>query len=102
MQTALTRAELEGFEDRAPHTLSGGQRSRVSLMRALLAKPQAMLLDEPFNKLDQELRTTIRDYTFTNLQIRKVPTLMVTHDQSDAPTGARVFEITKAGEIKNV
>jgi putative thiamine transport system ATP-binding protein len=102
MRTALARAELEGFEDRAPHTLSGGQRSRVSLMRSLLAKPQAMLLDEPFNKLDQELRATIRDYTFTNLQIRKVPTLMVTHDRSDALTGARIFEIVKAGEIKNV
>ena len=102
MKTALARAELEGFEHRAPHTLSGGQRSRVSLMRALLAKPQAMLLDEPFNKLDQELRATVRDYTFANLQVRKVPTLMVTHDPSDAPTGARIFEITKTGEIKNV
>jgi putative thiamine transport system ATP-binding protein len=102
MQTALARAELEGFEHRAPHTLSGGQRSRVSLMRSLLAKPQAILLDEPFNKLDQDLRATIRDYTFANLQIRKVPTLMVTHDRSDAPTGARIIEITKTGEIKNV
>ncbi len=102
MRTALAHAELEGFEDRAPHTLSGGQRSRVSLMRALLAKPQAMLLDEPFNKLDQELRAIIRDYAFTNLKVRKVPTLMVTHDRSDAPAGARIFEITKTGEIKNV
>ena len=102
MQTALVRAELEGFADRAPHTLSGGQRSRVSLMRSLLAKPQAMLLDEPFNKLDRELRGTIRDYTFTHLKARNVSTLLVTHDISDAPDGGRIFEITKSGEIKHV
>jgi putative thiamine transport system ATP-binding protein len=102
MQTALTRAELEGFADRAPHTLSGGQRSRVSLMRSLLAKPQAMLLDEPFNKLDRELRGTIRDYTFAHLKTRNVPTLLVTHDINDAPDGGHIFEITKTGEIKHV
>jgi putative thiamine transport system ATP-binding protein len=102
MQTALARAELEGFADRAPHTLSGGQRSRVSLMRSLLAKPQAMLLDEPFNRLDRELRGTIRDYTFTHLKTRNVPTLLVTHDISDAPVGGRIFEINTLGEIKHV
>jgi putative thiamine transport system ATP-binding protein len=102
MQTALMHAELEGFKDRAPHTLSGGQRSRISLMRSMLAKPQAMLLDEPFNKLDRELRSTIRDYTFTHLKARNVPTLLVTHDISDAPDGGRIFEITKSGEIKHV
>jgi putative thiamine transport system ATP-binding protein len=102
MQTALTRAELEGFANRAPHTLSGGQRSRVSLMRSLLAKPQAMLLDEPFNKLDRELRSTIRDYTFTHLKARNVPTLLVTHDVSDAPVGGRIFEINALGEVKHV
>jgi putative thiamine transport system ATP-binding protein len=102
IQAALTRAELEGFRDRAPHTLSGGQRSRVSLMRSLLAKPQAMLLDEPFNKLDRDLRNIIREYTFTHLKARNVPTLLVTHDISDAPDGGRIFEITKSGEIRHV
>lgn len=102
IQAALTRAELEGFRDRAPNTLSGGQRSRVSLMRSLLAKPQAMLLDEPFNKLDRDLRNTIREYTFTHLKAGNVPTLLVTHDISDAPDGGRIFEITKSGEIRHV
>ncbi len=102
MQAVLTRAELEGFSDRAPHTLSGGQRSRVSLMRSLLAKPEAMLLDEPFNKLDRDLRSTIRDYTFSHLKTCNVPTLLVTHDISDVPVGGRIFEITKSGEVKHV
>ena len=102
MQTALQRAELEGFENRPPHTLSGGQRSRVSLMRSLLAKPQAMLLDEPFNKLDHELRGAIRNYTFSHLKERNVPTLLVTHDLGDVPAGGRIFEINKFGELSHV
>ena len=80
MRTALQRAELEGFENRPPHTLSGGQRSRVALMRALLAKPAAMLLDEPFSKLDRTLRAAVRDYTFAHIRARNVPALLVTHD----------------------
>lgn len=93
MKTALQRLELEGFEDRAPHTLSGGQRARVALMRALLAKPDAMLLDEPFNKLDKNLRATIRDYTFAHLRERNIPTLLVTHDVADVPVGGRVLHV---------
>jgi putative thiamine transport system ATP-binding protein len=93
MKTALQRLELEGFENRAPHTLSGGQRSRVALMRALLAKPDAMLLDEPFNKLDKDLSATIRDYTYTHLQARGIPTLLVTHDAEDVPQGGRVIYV---------
>jgi putative thiamine transport system ATP-binding protein len=102
MFTALHRAELDGFADRAPDTLSGGQKSRVSLMRALLAKPKAMLLDEPFNKLDTALRSTIRDYSFAHLKTRQVPTLLVTHDRADAPPHSRIFEISRTGEIKHV
>ena len=93
MKTGLQRIELDGFEDRAPHTLSGGQRSRVALMRALLAKPDAMLLDEPFSKLDRELRATIRDYTFAHFQERKIPTLLVTHDFEDVPKGGQVIHV---------
>ena len=102
MTTALQRAELEGFENRPPHTLSGGQRSRISLMRTLLAKPQAMLLDEPFNKLDQALRNTVREYTFSHLSTRNIPTLMVTHDLNDAPKNGRILQITTTGEVKHV
>ncbi len=93
MKTALHSLELDGFENRAPHTLSGGQRSRVALMRALLAKPDAMLLDEPFSKLDKTLRASIRDYTFTHLRTRKIPTLLVTHDPEDVPQGGRVIYV---------
>ena len=96
---ALAGAELEGFANRAPHTLSGGQRARVALFRALLAKPDAMLLDEPFSKLDETLRGTMRAYVFSHLQARGIPALIVTHDRADAPPGARVLAIGEGGAV---
>lgn len=102
MRTALHRAELDGFENRGPHSLSGGQRSRVALMRALLAMPKAILLDEPFSKLDIELRQQMRDYTFQHIATRNIPALLVTHDRGDAPKGSRVLKIGSAGEVTNV
>lgn len=102
MRTALQRAELEGFENRPPHTLSGGQRSRVALMRALLAKPAALMLDEPFSKLDRTLRAAVRDYTFAHIRARNVPALLVTHDAEDVPRGGRVFEIKDDGAVHHV
>ena len=102
MLQALQRADLVGFENRDPSSLSGGQRARVSLMRALLAKPNCMLLDEPFNKLDKELRAAMRDYVFHHLKERNIPCLMVTHDIEDAPGGSTVYRIDKTGELTHV
>jgi putative thiamine transport system ATP-binding protein len=92
-EIALERVELTGFGGRAPHTLSGGQRQRVALMRALLAKPSAILLDEPFSKLDASLRAQMREYVFAQIRERNIPALLVTHDRADAPAGGRVFTI---------
>ncbi len=96
---ALSSAQLEGLENRAPHTLSNGQKARVALFRALMAKPQAMLLDEPFSKLDAELRQSIRNYVFAHLRERNIPTLLVTHDREDAPAGGRIFRINNKGDL---
>ncbi|MDP8997256.1 MAG: ATP-binding cassette domain-containing protein [Pseudomonadota bacterium] len=101
MRDALSDIELDGTEHRAPHTLSGGQRQRVALMRSLLAGPDAMLLDEPFSKLDETLRAAMRELTFANLLKRGTPTLIVTHDKADAPKHLRIFKIEN-GEVINV
>ena len=69
---------------RNPATLSGGQRARAALMRALLAEPLALLLDEPFSRLDAGLRAEIRSFVFGHVHARGIPALMVTHDESDA------------------
>lgn len=81
---ALVEAELEGFAGRDPATLSGGQKARVALMRALLAEPRAMLLDEPFSRLDATLRERVRNFVFNTIRRRNIPALLVTHDVQDS------------------
>ncbi len=81
---AVAEVGLEGFEDRDPATLSGGQKVRVALMRMLLSEPCALLLDEPFSRLDAALRAQVRDMVFDRAKARGLPVLMVTHDAEDA------------------
>ena len=84
VETALVEAGLGGFALRDPATLSGGQRARVSLLRMLLSQPHALLLDEPFGRLDSRLRGQFREVVFTRARTNDLPVLMVTHDMADA------------------
>ena len=81
---ALEEIGLGDFADRDPATLSGGQKARVSLMRMLLSAPEALLLDEPFSRLDAALRAQVRDMVFSRAKARHLPVLLVTHDKQDA------------------
>lgn len=83
-RAALADVALPDLGPRDPATLSGGQRARVALMRVLLAEPHALLLDEPFSKLDMALRDQIRTLVFRQARARGLPTLLVTHDSRDA------------------
>jgi putative thiamine transport system ATP-binding protein len=80
---ALIDIEMQDFGDADPATLSGGQRARVALARALLAQPQALLLDEPFSKLDMRLRQRMRALVFSAITKRGIAALLVTHDSAD-------------------
>jgi putative thiamine transport system ATP-binding protein len=84
VDAALAEADLAGFADRDPATLSGGQRTRAALMRALVAAPRALLLDEPFARLDRPLRARMRAFVFDHARRRGLPILLVTHDPEDA------------------
>ncbi len=95
---ALIEADLGGFGDRDPATLSGGQRARVALMRALLAKPKALLLDEPFSKLDAVLRERFKEFVFSHVRARNIPVLMVTHDHADVADANLVVELPSVVE----
>jgi len=80
---ALAEASMDGFEGRDPATLSGGQAARAALMRVLLAEPHALLLDEPFARLDAALRARVRAFVFDHIAARGLPTLLVTHNPED-------------------
>jgi putative thiamine transport system ATP-binding protein len=98
----LASAGLEGFADRDPATLSGGQRARVALLRTLLAGPRALLLDEPFSKLDPALRAEFRHLVFELARARGLPILLVTHDPSDArAAGGRLLELASPKTVDN-
>jgi putative thiamine transport system ATP-binding protein len=88
IEAALREADLAGFARRDPATLSGGERARVALMRTLLAEPRALLLDEPFGKLDRPLRDRFRRFVFEHARAAGLPTLLVTHDEADAAAAA--------------
>lgn len=96
IEQALAEADLAGFAARDPATLSGGQRARVALLRTLLAEPNVLLLDEPFNKLDAQLRSDFRRFVFDHAAERGLPTLLVTHDATDAQAaGGRVIGLAR-------
>jgi putative thiamine transport system ATP-binding protein len=99
IDAALAEAGLADFGDRDPETLSGGQRARVALLRTLLSEPRALLLDEPFGRLDVRLRTRFRQTVFGRARSRRLPTLLVTHDPDDAAAaGGPVVELALGDE----
>ncbi len=86
---ALSDITLENLADSFPDQISGGQRARIALTRMLLAKPKLALLDEPYSKLDKDLREQFRNWVVEQLQKANIPALMVTHDDEDIPQGSR-------------
>ena len=85
-------AYIGGFLD--PDTLSGGQKARVALQRTLLSAPRLLLLDEPFSRLDLDLRAQVRQLVFDQARSAKLPVVLVTHDPADAEAaGGTVIEI---------
>lgn len=94
IREALEQVGMADFETRDPATLSGGQQARVALMRLLLSTPRAVLLDEPFAKLDTALRQDMRTLVFSQLRDAGLPALLVTHDQADAEAaGGPIIEL---------
>ena len=83
----LSIAELEGMNKAHVDTISGGQASRVSLLRTLLSKPQVILLDEPFAKLDEHLKERFRRWVFDTIKSQNIPAIQVTHNIQDAIEG---------------
>ncbi|GAA2250755.1 MULTISPECIES: ABC transporter ATP-binding protein/permease [Kitasatospora] len=95
----LRQLHLDGLEHRLPHELSGGQRRRVALARALARDPRLLLLDEPFTGLDTPVRDELR-WELRRLQQGTAPTtVIITHDPEDAALLADEILIVAHGRL---
>ncbi len=99
---ALTLVKLEGFENRLPETLSGGQSQRVALARALVNEPDVLLLDEPLSALDQRLREEMQ----TELRLLQrqlgITFIYVTHDQQEAFSLSDRIGVMNGGKFEQI
>lgn len=98
----LALVGMEGYQDRYPHQLSGGEQQRVALARALAPCPSALLLDEPFSNLDADMRSRMRLEVLSILQRANTTTILVTHDQEEAFTLADRVGVLKKGRLEQL
>jgi ABC-type Fe3+/spermidine/putrescine transport system ATPase subunit len=91
--------QLEGYEDRKPSQLSGGQSQRVALVRALINEPRVLLLDEPLGALDLKIRKQMQ-IELKNIQEKLgITFIYVTHDQEEALVMSDRIVLMNHGEI---
>jgi iron(III) transport system ATP-binding protein len=93
---------LDGYGQRFPNELSGGEQQRVALARALAPEPDVVLLDEPFSNLDAPQRERMRREVKQIIHAARVTAVLVTHDQSEALAVADTVAVMRAGKIVQV
>ncbi len=96
--------QLDGFNRTYPATLSGGMLQRVAVGRAMINRPQVLLMDEPFGALDAQTRATLQDHLIRIWQETQQTIVFVTHDIEEATyLSTRVAVLTpRPGKIKGV
>ena len=95
----LKRFGLDSMENRFPHTLSGGEAQRVSLVRTLIAEPKVVLFDEPFSALDAPLRKKLTADLSTWQKQLGFTAILVTHDIEEAKKLGDKIIVMKAGKM---
>ena len=99
---ALALVRLQGYGERWPHQLSGGQLQRVAIARALVIRPEVLLLDEPLSNLDAKLRVDMRGEIRDLQQRLNITTVYVTHDQEEALAVSQSIAVMQAGKIEQL
>jgi molybdate transport system ATP-binding protein len=108
LQKLLATVSMQGFEHRKPDTLSGGQKQRIALIRALLRRPQLLLLDEPLSALDHEMRINLQkelqqlhhDYQLTTIMVsHHLPEIYRLSDQVLQIEEGQLIEVGKPTEV---
>ncbi|MCE3224335.1 MAG: modC [Nitrospira sp.] len=94
--------QLRGLETAKPRELSGGQQQRVALARAVAPRPLLLLLDEPLSALDAPTRVHLRDELRSLLKQLALPSIIVTHDWTEALTLGDVMAVISAGDVLQV
>ncbi|RKQ88407.1 ABC transporter ATP-binding protein [Brockia lithotrophica] len=104
VHAVLAEVGLQGLGRRRPYELSGGQRARVALARALVTLPRLLLLDEPFSALDALTREAMQDFLLRLHAEYGFTALLVTHDIEEAVRlGDRIFLFTpQPGKVAHV
>ena len=95
----IARFRLQGHEDQLPATLSGGEKQRVALVRALAEEPSLLLLDEPFSQVDPPLKNQLMNEVIDILKQTSGTALFVTHDARDALAWSDQVVVLQGGEV---
>ena len=99
---ALKLVHLDGYGERWPHQLSGGQLQRVAIARCLVIEPEVLLLDEPLSNLDAKLRVEMRAEIRQLQQSLKITAIYVTHDQEEALSMSDRIAVMRSGRLEQV
>ena len=102
VQESLAEVKMEGFEDRYPREMSGGQQQRIALARMLAYRPKVFLMDEPLSNLDARLRMDMRSELKRLHHVAGATTIYVTHDQVEALTMSSSIAVMKEGIIQQL
>jgi ABC-type sugar transport system ATPase subunit len=102
VKESLTEVQMDGYEDRYPREMSGGQQQRIALARMLAYRPKVFLMDEPLSNLDARLRMDMRAELKHLHYVAGATTIYVTHDQVEALTMSSNIAVMKEGVLQQL